>query len=198
MTFAAIQLPHPLWLVAQNRAHPKKNKATVPPPAPPLPEPIPTASKPSEIEAITGTHLFYKSKLHASLGWGSLRGNGSGFMVGAQLGYPLAKGSPIYIGPEVDFVLLSPGSLCNVLGTGWYEIHFDEGSPWSMALGLGAGAGFPQAAPALSKTSFAAYLDTVVSREIDDLASVRGQIRPGMVGGNLSLFVNIGVEFRFL
>jgi hypothetical protein len=39
--------------------------------------------------------------------------------------------------------------------------------------------------------------EVAISQELDDLVSIRGQLRPGLIGGNFVLQICFSLSFRF-
>ena len=134
-----------------------------------------------------------KYKYNSLLGLGLARG--SSLVVGGQLAFPLSQTSPVFAGPELDFALYSPGSLYALLGTFWYEIPLDRTTKSALSLGVATGmvaADRPAYFPSLT---YAAFLDIALSQEVDQDVSVRGQIRPGIIGKYFAFWMNMNVTF---
>lgn len=122
--------------------------------------------------------------------------DGSGFVIGGQFGFIVGKQVPFYAGPEMNFTLFSKGNLFESLGGAWYEISL--GSPTlRLHTGLLAGIALAKDLPSFPEIGYAAYLDASIAEEIDELASIRGQFRPGYSGGRFAFMMNFSVGFRF-
>lgn len=121
---------------------------------------------------------------------------GSGFLIGTQFGFKLKGRHAVYLGPEVNFTLLSGGHLLSALATGWIEIPFPSSSNLSLHLGILAGIGFPEKVPQLPANTFVTYFDAAIAQEVDGLVTIRGQIRPGMVANRFAFMMNFNVGFR--
>jgi len=85
-----------------------------------------------------------------------------------------------------------------VLVGGWYDVRVDTPTHLSLAFGLLSGVGFSSGLPQIKPASLVTYLDLAISQELDELVTVRGQLRPGMVGRYFSYQMNVNVCFRFL
>jgi hypothetical protein len=178
------------------RARAKKNPA---PPSEPLPKVVePTASSPSALAATVGEPV-YGLVVEPSTGWGSVSNAGSAVTMGLRFGIPISSSGKVYFGPQVDYLLFSEGvSLANLLASAWWQFRLAKGSLWTLVVGGSGGAAVPYSLVNYPRTSWVAYFETALDREIDDLASVRLVVRPGLVHGNFSLLINVGVSFRFL
>ena len=139
---------------------------------------------------------FYRRKLNIFVGINIAKTSAIAF--GGQLGVALGKSTPLYFGPEVNFSLFSPGSILATLVGAWYELRVYGSPRLSMGLGLVAGPAFTSSIPSLSKVTYEAFFDGVLAQDIDDFVSVRGQFRPGLIGGIFSFMMNFTVSFRFL
>ena len=177
-----------------------------PPPPPEKPAkvtPIPVKKKaappsPSTqaLAADESNTRFYTYKLNTFLGIHI--STNSAFAIGGQFGIAISGDMPLYVGPEISFSLFSPGSIMAPLIGTWYETRIYGSPRLGIALGLLGGAAFTSQIPALPRLTYAAFLEGVVSQDVDDLVSVRGQFRPGLVGGKFSFMMNFSVSFRFL
>lgn len=135
-------------------------------------------------------------KLNCALGFNVL--SGSAIVSGFQLGRRIYSKFPIYTGPEVNFMLFSPGSSVNVLWGAWLEHHPFSNPQHSLDLGLGLGASFSNLQPTWSPTSVALFFDGTYSSYWDETLTLRGQIRPGVISGHLVLMFNFNAQFGFL
>ena len=140
-----------------------------------------TAIAPYELNTSLGTTMFH----------------GFAIASGGQFGFALFSGRAIYIGPEVAFSFFSPGSVLGVLGAAWIELPMPKSSKISFALGLAGGAGFSEGLSTLSATSSMLLGETTLIEELDDLVSLREQIRPGLFGGIFALQINLALSFHF-
>ena len=103
-----------------------------------------------------------------------------------------------YVGPEVNYSLFSPGSLLQVLGSGYYEVHIYVAPRLRLSFGLLCGLGITLQMAKYSSLTWVTYADVGVSQEVTKLAVVRGSFRPGFVGGYYSFIMSMGLGFRFL
>jgi len=175
----------------------KKKAAAVPPPAP-APTVIttkPEARRFSRGLAETPAGRISRFKLINAFGVHALAGGGVN--TGGQFGYTPNNSMRFYWGPAMDFTLFSKGTLLNFLGGFWYEWKWPGSDSLYVHLGALAGIGFAKYVPGLSPTNLVAYVDTALATEIDDLVTLRGQLRPGFVGNRFAFLVNFNVMFRF-
>jgi hypothetical protein len=147
-------------------------------------------------EADYGDTRFFRYKTNFLIGVSIL--NGSGLVMGGQLGYAPFRGTPAYFGPEVNFSLFSPGSILDFLVGGWYEFRVYGAPRLSINLGALGGPAFANSMPGLNSVNLAAFFDACIVQEVNDLVSVRGQFRPGYLAGNFAFMMNFNVSFRFL
>lgn len=144
-----------------------------------------------------GDVRHYKSKLNTALGIDIVSGLGSAFHVGGQFGFAVWEGVPFYVGPDLGFSLFSPGSIIDTSVSAWYELRIYGAPRLSMSLGAGLGPGITFSTSQFNSLILQAYLDGCIVQQINELASVRGQFRPAMVGGYFGFNVNLNVQFRF-
>lgn len=123
--------------------------------------------------------------------------HGSALAIGYQFGYAPFSEKPFYVGPEINFSLFSPGSILGTLGSAWYEWRLTRDQKLSLVAGVVAGAGFSTQLQNLSTVTTMFFLDTALSQEMDDLFSIRGQVRPGLIGKSLALMTSFSISFRF-
>jgi len=138
----------------------------------------------------------HRYRANMAIGVNIVKGS-SALSMGGQFGYAFWDKTPVYIGPEVSFSLNSPGSLISVLGGAWYEVKIHRTPRMGLAGGVLAGMAIPSSHPTVKSASIAAFLDTAISQEVNDLVSVRGQFRPGFIGSHFAFMMNFNVAFRF-
>lgn len=134
-------------------------------------------------------------KLNSQFGFNLL--SGSAIVSGFQLGRLVSSGGDVYIGPEVNFMLFSSGSVINVLFGGWIENDWFHNPKKSIDLGLFAGAGFANKMPDWKTTNLIVLADISYTQEIDDSLSLRGQVRPGLFDKTLFGLILFNAQFRF-
>lgn len=122
---------------------------------------------------------------------------GSGVLSGMQFGYAPLTQLPFYLGPEFTFVLYSPGSLFSVAGGGWYDFKIYNSPRLVLSIGAVFGSGFTNSLPQFPNRLFLSFLDISLSEELDDLASVRVQFRPGIVNKSVAYTMSFSLSFRF-
>ncbi len=139
---------------------------------------------------------FYRYKLNNSLGINIA--SGSALVIASQFGLAIDHTKPWYVGPELNFSLFSPGNVLAILAGTWYEMRVFGSPRMSIALGGVVGPGFASQIANTGGTVLVAFLDAVIAQDIDDLVTVRGQFRPGIIGGYFAFQMNFNVSFRFL
>jgi len=191
----------------------KSTEAAAPARAVNVPEPAPesveeTAARPDRNSEpnVSGSassstyvgNLHYRYRMSAQTGINILSGKGSGYLMGAQFGYAPSTGTSFYLGPEVDFSLFSPGSMLQVMAAAWYEVRVYGAPRLSLSLGGAIGPAFATSLTELSSTTVGGYLEACIAQDVNDIATLRSQFRPGFVGGYFSFMMNFSVQFRFL
>ncbi|MEZ4750733.1 MAG: hypothetical protein R3B54_08945 [Bdellovibrionota bacterium] len=139
---------------------------------------------------------FYRYLLNTMLGVNIIDGR-SGIVSGAQLGFALGEREPWYLGPEINFSLYSPGSLIQPMLGVWYQLRIYRSPRLSVATGLLLGAAIPSNFAPVPATTFSGFFEAVISQELNDLVSMRGQLRPGFIGNKFTFMMNLNVTFRF-
>ena len=140
------------------------------------------------------TALYQQFRLHHYMGMHIV--DGSALLIGSQFGYFMGSRLPIYVGPSLDFSLFSPGNILSVMGSVWHEWWNSNEPRLFLSIGISSGVGFVQNLP-MQPTVLVTCLDLTIGQEIDDLATIRGRIRPGMIRNLFSLMLDFGVLFRF-
>jgi len=122
---------------------------------------------------------------------------GAAFAIGGQLGFQVKKNSRLYIGPEVHMSRFNSGTMVKVLASMWYEIRI-HGIP-SLGFGFGAllGPAFATEVSQVARNPFVVLFEGIVSQDLTDLTTIRGQIRQGFIASEYVAMVNINVSFRF-
>ncbi|MSP18076.1 MAG: hypothetical protein EXR74_00750 [Bdellovibrionales bacterium] len=134
-------------------------------------------------------------KLNTQFGFNVV--SGSSVNSGFQLGRLVYSRFPIYVGPELSFMLFSPGSILNVLVGGWVENHLFSNHRKTIDFGIYGGLGFSNQRPSLKTTNPILSLDISYSQQIDDFSALRGQIRPSFINGKVLCSVNMNAQFQF-
>lgn len=145
-----------------------------------------------------GDLRHFRYKFNTGPGIDLVSGLGSGFHVAGQFGYSPWEGRPFYVGPSVGFTLFSPGSIITTDATAWYELRIYGAPRLSLTLGIGLGAAITSSTPQFSSFTYHGFLEGCIVQQISELASVRGQLRPSVIGGYFGFNVNLDVQFRFL
>lgn len=143
------------------------------------------------------TYLQEPSLYKINTGLGMQLLSGTSVLVQVQLGKRLWAHTPLYVGPEASLALFNVGSLTSFFGSVWYEFRLQQSSNLGLALGGLVGVASPSRLEVLRSSSLAVLGDIVVFQDLDDLASIRGQIRPGVVGSRFSMMMSLNASFRF-
>lgn len=139
---------------------------------------------------------FYTHKLNTFLGINISRT--SALALGAQFGHVIDHATPFYVGPEVNFSLFSPGNVIEALASAWYEMRVYGSPRLSLHVGAALGGAFTSGLANVSGVTYAAFLEGAIAQDVDDLVTVRGQFRPGVIGQYFAFMMNLSVQFRFL
>jgi hypothetical protein len=153
-------------------------------------------AKPPSIESDEGDVRYYRYRLNTYLGFHLSQT--SAVAIGAQFGLPIRKGHTIFVGPEVSFSLFSSGNILMTLASAWHEMRVYGSPRLNLAVGLLAGTAFCSNIPNIGGVTYAVFGDAVIAQDIDDLVTIRGQFRPGIIGGYFAFMMNFNVSFRFL
>ncbi len=121
---------------------------------------------------------------------------GPAYVVGTQFGFRVLK-TRFFWGPDLSYALFADGGLFSVLGSVWWNIDIGVRSSWTFRPGMLGGVGFTRHLPNTAPTLSMLLADLVLSTDLDDLATFRLQVRPGLAGREPILFVNANLAFRF-
>ena len=121
-----------------------------------------------------------------------------GLALQGQLLFSVNKKRTYYLGPDITYTLYAPGSSLTTAIALWYELKVYGAPRLSCLFGLVAGPSFNQGVGGFSNTTYALFLDLALVQEVDDLISVKGQFRPGILGGTFTYVMGFQVAFRFL
>ncbi len=139
------------------------------------------------------TNDFPRMKLNTQFGLNLI--SGSAVISGFQFGKLLSQKTAFYLGPEISFMLFSPGSNLNVLVGGWLENSFFSDSRKTFDLGFYAGAGFANRLSKVKTTNFVALVDLAYTQRFQDNLALRAQIRPGYLGNTVICSLNFNAQF---
>lgn len=101
-----------------------------------------------------------------------------------------------YWGIDGQFSLFQTGTYLHVAPALWYDFILRSSPFFTLTLGALAAPAFSRGLPQANVT-FAAFGELSLAFEIDDLASVRGQFRPGIVGGSFAYAMGFLIGFQF-
>lgn len=121
--------------------------------------------------------------------------DGSALNIGMQFAARVNKRG-WYMGPELSYALYAPSSLTYIMLGGWREFGSLEADKIGYSIGAVGGVAEPREVLTISKTTYAFFLDFALSQGIDDLSVIRGQFRPGIIGGKLVFVMNFNVAFK--
>lgn len=138
----------------------------------------------------------YTFRVHSYLGLLIARATGLVFGVSASI-VPNPESS-WYFGVETNYTNPAAGSVLQVLAGVWRELPVYGSSRLSLSLGALAGPVFPALTTGYPKLTYATYLNVGLCKEIDELAMLRAEFRPGLIDSRFAFLMNFGVVFRFL
>lgn len=121
-----------------------------------------------------------------------------GLALQGQLLFSVNKRRTYYLGPDLTYTLYAPGSSLTTAIALWYELKVYGAPRLSCLFGLVTGPSFNQGVGGFANTTYALFLDLALVQEVDDLISVKGQFRPGILGGTFTYVMAFQVAFRFL
>jgi hypothetical protein len=121
-----------------------------------------------------------------------------GLALQGQLLFSVNKKRSYYLGPDLTYTLYAPGSSLTTAIALWYELKVYGAPRLSCLFGLVTGPTFNQGVGGFANTTYAVFLDLALVQEVDDLISVKGQFRPGILGGTFTYVMAFQVAFRFL
>jgi hypothetical protein len=151
--------------------------------------PIPPSSPEAE-----GTK-FYKTEILSGLGL-MLLGQPA-LALQFQSHFLLNPRRPLYLGADLSFALASPGYYFGLYPGAWYNFPLAENPLLHLTFGVLMGPAFCYQMLPIPPVSFAALGEASLSFEMDDLATVRGQFRTGIVGDVFSFGLQALIGFRF-
>lgn len=120
---------------------------------------------------------------------------GSALLIGGQFAILVAKSIPLYLGPDLSFALYPEGHVLSAFGGGWMDIPLSQ--RLVLTSGVVGGPAFSEKLDRADPLAPAAFLDLALAQEVDDLVSVRGQFRPGLIGSYFAFTLSFNISFRF-
>ena len=101
-------------------------------------------------------------------------------------------------GADVIKVGIGNGSVCTTrITSAWYELRIYGVPGLGIAMGVLVGPAFTNDVPNIAKNPLVALFEAVLSQDITDLVSVRGQIRQGLIAKEFLVMINLNISFRF-
>lgn len=138
----------------------------------------------------------YTFRIHSYLGVFINKNSGSVYGISVAI---VPDGNSLwYFGPEINYSNPSAGSLMSVLAGAWRDFPIYGASRLSLGLGALLGPVFAAVGTGYPSPTYGAFINTALCKEIDELAVIRAEFRPGLVGGRFAFLMNFGVTFRFL
>lgn len=129
---------------------------------------------------------------------GLLIARNTGLAFGLNVGIVPNPDSSWYFGVETNFTNPASGSLLQVLVGAWREYPVYGASRLSVGVGALAGPVFAAATTGYPSVTYGAFLNAAICKELDELALLRAEFRPGLIEGRFAFLMNFGVSFRFL
>lgn len=155
--------------------------------APSIPDavtlPVPRLAKPYRSEFLSGL--------------GVLVLDGAALALNTQFRFVLPKARAVYLGVDGTYGLFRSGTLLSVWPALWFDFVLDPAPLAHLTLGVLGGASFSRGLPSLSDFTLGALGELSISFEVDDLSTVRGQFRSGIVGGRFVFGMVVLFGFRF-
>ncbi|MBY0372260.1 hypothetical protein K2X33_16385 [bacterium] len=115
----------------------------------------------------------------------------------SQLRFLVSDRWPLYVGGDVLIALPTYGHFLSANAGVWYDFLLAAEPAATLSVGVLGGPAFVRRIPGYPDSSITAFVDASIGFEIDELASVRGQVRPGIVGGRFAFSVAALIGFRF-
>ena len=166
-------------------------------PKPRLPASPPAAAKPPVATEGEESELrFQRYRLNNFMGYH--KNQSSALVIGAQFAFALKRNTPFYLGPEVNFSLFPTGNMSMTLLAAWYELALFDLPRLTFCLGAAVGPAFSSKLANLGSVTYAALLEASLAQDLDDLVTLKAQLRPGVVGGYFDFMVNFNISFRFI
>jgi hypothetical protein len=114
-----------------------------------------------------------------------------------QMRFSVSRKSLLYAGVDGTYGLFTNGSYFGLLPAVWWDFVLQPIPLAHLSLGVLGGVGFTRGLPALSPSVLALFGELSIAFEVDDLSTVRGQFRPGIVGGRFAFSMLVLLGFRF-
>ncbi len=115
----------------------------------------------------------------------------------AQAHFLLNSVRPLYWGLDMTFSLPASGHYFALLPGLWYDVVLRAAPLAHFTFGALLGGAFSKGLDGLAPFAFSIFAEGSISFELDDLTTVRGQFRPGIVGGSFAFGMNVLIGFRF-
>ncbi len=129
---------------------------------------------------------------------GLLIARNSGLVFGLNAGIIPNPDSLWYFGVEANYTNPVSGSLFQVLAAAWREFPVHGASRLSVGVGALGGPVFAGPTTGYPTVTYAAFFSAALCKELDELALLRAEFRPGLIEGRFAFLMNFGVSFRFL
>ncbi len=139
--------------------------------------------------------MRYRREFQSGFGVFTLVTPGAGFNV--QIRFLSDDKEPLYFGVDGQFALFQSSHFLSVLPGAWYDLRLAPSPLLTLSFGIVAGPAFTAHTAVVPGTTYAIFGEMKLAWEIDDLASVHGQFKPGIVGGRFAYAMGILIGFRF-
>jgi hypothetical protein len=139
--------------------------------------------------------VHYRSEFLSGLGVLVL--DGAALTLNTQFRFAFPKARSMYLGVDGTYGLFAVGTILSVWPGLWFDFVLDPVPLAHLTLGVLAGPTFSQGGSPLPAFSIGTTGELSISFEIDDLSTVRGQFRSGIVGGRFVFGMVVLFGFRF-
>lgn len=137
----------------------------------------------------------YRSEFLSGLGVLVLEG--AAVALNTQFRFVAPGARSVYLGVDGTYGLFRSGSYLSVWPGLWVDFVLDPAPLAHLTLGVLGGPAFSRGLPSLADVSLGALGELSISFEVDDLSTVRGQFRSGIVGGRFVFGMVVLFGFRF-
>lgn len=115
----------------------------------------------------------------------------------AQTRFLVGDEWPLYVGAELNMALPDNSHYFGFHAGAWWEFVLAPSPAATLSVGMVGGPGFVKRIPGFADSTVGVFADAGISFEIDELATIRGQARPGIVDGKFAFSLAALIGFRF-
>lgn len=157
---------------------------------------------PGSVPVVAGTAplLANSSHLYArefESGFGQLLVAMPSVAFDALFKFRISHSRPLYLGIDGTYSLFSTGYYLSLMPGLWYNFTLRATPFANLTVGLLTGPAFCKSVVGMPNNSYGVFGEASISFELDDLTTVRGQFRPGIVGGRVAFSTAMLIGFRF-